>query len=178
MNEKLAFIFGRRSVREYAAGEVPDTAIRDMLEAAMAAPSACCKDPWSFVVVREAARRGRIAAGLPNGAFLARAPVGVVVCGDLRQAHGGELSYLLQDCSAAIENFLLAAAALGFGACWLGVHPREDRVALLRRELGLPDEVAPVGVLAVGVPKAVPAPRTRFRAEAVRQERWQGDGAC
>ena len=138
----------------------------------MAAPSACCKDPWEFVVVRDAAMRKRIAAGLPNGSFLAQAPLGIVVCGDLRKAHGEELSYLLQDCSAAIENLLLAASALGYGACWLGVHPRADRIALLKEALGLPEPVVPVAVLAIGAPKTRPPARTRFRDNAVHREKW------
>ena len=62
--------------------------------------------------------------------------LGIVVCGNLAGAHDRQLSYLLQDCSAAIENMLLAAQALGLGACWLGVHPREDRVAHVRSLVG------------------------------------------
>jgi len=168
----LNLIFERRSVREFGPGEVPEKAVREMLEAAMAAPSACCKDPWSFIVVRDAAMRKRIAAGLPNGSFLARAPLGIVVCGDLGKAHGGELSYLLQDCSAAIENLLLAASALGYGACWLGVHPRADRMGLLKEALGLPEAVVPVAALAIGVQQARPPARTRFQTAAVHAEKW------
>ena len=122
--EKLSFIFGRRSIREYQDAPVSDELVTDLLRAAMAAPSACAKDPWRFVVVRKRATLNLIADALPNGKMLAHAPVGIAVCGDLGAAHAGELSYLLQDCSAAIENLLLAAHALGLGACWLGVHPR------------------------------------------------------
>jgi nitroreductase len=172
MNAKLNLIFARRSVREFGAGEIPATAIRDMLEAAMAAPSACCKDPWEFVVVREAARRGQIAQGLPNGKFLNQAALGIVVCGSLARAHGGELSYMLQDCSAAMQNLLLAAQGLGYGACWLGVHPRADRIALLRDLLGLPETVLPVGIAAIGVPAVRLEARTRYQEKVVHLEKW------
>ncbi len=172
MNPKLNLIFSRRSTREFTTATVPETAVRDMLEAAMAAPSAACKDPWEFIVVRDAILRAEMAEGLPNGKFLAQASVGIVVCGNLEKAHAGELSYLLQDCSAAIENILLAAQALGYGACWLGVHPRQERIALLRLLLGIPDHMVPVGALAIGVPKAVPPARTRYQQAFVHAEKW------
>jgi len=172
MNPALDFIFRRRSVRAYQPAEVPPETVRDLLDAAMAAPSACAKDPWEFVVIRNRATLARIADGLPNGKMLATAPLGIVVCGNLARAHDRQLSYLLQDCSAAIENLLLAASALGLGACWLGVHPREDRVRHLSAILGLPADVLPVAALAIGRPLAVPAPRTRYAAAAVHDETW------
>jgi nitroreductase len=70
--------------------------------------------------------------------MLASAPLGFVVCGDLSRANGQAESYLLQDCSACTENLLLALSMLGLGGVWLGVHPREDRIAHLRALFGLP----------------------------------------
>ena len=172
MNPKLSLLFCRRSVREYRHDDVPDELVRDLLEAAMAAPSAVAKDPWEFIVIRNRQTLARIAEGLPNGKMLAVAPLGMVVCGDLNRAHDHQLSYLLQDCSAAVENLLLAATALELGACWLGVHPREDRVAHLRRILQIPDAVIPVAVIAVGWPAEAPNPRTRYREAAVHRELW------
>ena len=104
MNAKLEWLFRRRSIRQYGRGTVTDIQVRDMLEAAMAAPSACAKDPWRFVVVRSPAVLNRIADGLPNGQMLRHAQVGIVVCGDQEEAHDKQLSFCLQDCGAAIEN--------------------------------------------------------------------------
>ncbi len=172
MNPKLNALFARRSVREYEAKDVDDATVRDILEAAMAAPSAVAKDPWSFVVVRDHEMLLKIAAGLPNGQMLKEAPLGIIVCGDLRRAHDNQLSYLLQDCTAAIENLLLAVSMLGLGACWLGVHPREDRVAHLRSLLNIPEGILPVSAIAIGWPAQTPSPRTRYREEAVHRETW------
>jgi len=171
-NPKLSFIFGRRSIRAYQETPVSDDIVSELLAAAMAAPSACTKDPWRFVIVRERATLEAIAAALPNGKMLTKAPIGIVVCGDLGAAHGGELSYLLQDCSAAIENLLLAAHALGLGACWLGVHPRQPRIEALTKILQLPDKIVPVSGIALGWPAEQPPPRTRFQASYVHQETW------
>jgi nitroreductase len=172
MNKQLNFLFSRRSIREYEPKDVSNDLVQDLLEAAMAAPSAVAKDPWEFIVVRSRTTLQRIAEGLPNGTMLTTAALGIVVCGDLQRAHDHQLSYLLQDCSAAIENLLLAAHALSLGGCWLGVHPREDRVAHVRRLLSVPNEVIPVSVVSLGWPAESPLPRTRFRAAAVHQEAW------
>lgn len=172
MNPLLNFIFARRSVRQYLPRPVAEGVVRDLLEAAMAAPSAVAKDPWEFIVVRAPGTLRSLAEGLPNGQMLAQAALGIAVCGDLERAHDRQLSYLLQDCSAAIENLLLAAHAVGLGACWLGVHPREDRVQHVRSLLAVPAQVLPVSIIALGWPAESPAPRTRFRAAAVHQETW------
>jgi nitroreductase len=172
MNPLLQFIFARRSVRTYAPPPVAHDLVQDLLEAAMSAPSAVAKDPWEFIVVRSRQTLQRLAACLPNGQMLAQAALGIVVCGDLERAHDRQLSYLLQDCSASIENLLLAAHALGLGACWLGVHPRTDRVDHVRSLLNIPAHVLPVSIISLGWPAESPPPRTRFRAEAVHQETW------
>ena len=172
MNHTLQMIFSRRSVRRYDDREVPQEMIADLLQAAMAAPSACGKDPWHFIEVREQSQLERLAEGLPNGKMLPNAAVGLVVCGSLEEAHGNLESYMLQDCSAAIENVLIAAAALGLGACWLGVHPREERMAHLRRVLGIPESIIPIAVVAIGFPEEPPEPRTRYNPSKVRSERW------
>jgi nitroreductase len=170
--DPLAFILGRRSIRIYGPGDVTEAEVQRLLEAAMAAPSAVAKDPWRFVVIRDSGMLARIADALPNGKMLATAPVGIVVCGDLDAAHDRQLSYLLQDCSAAIENLLLAVHALGLGACWLGVHPREDRVRKLTELLGLSTNVIPVAAIAIGQPGEVKEARTRYQAAYVHREKW------
>ena len=172
MNAKLDLLFRRRSIRQYGRGTVTDIQVRDMLEAAMAAPSACAKDPWRFVVVRNPTGLNRLADGLPNGQMLRQAQVGIVVCGDQEAAHDKQLSFCLQDCGAAIENLLLAASALGLGACWLGVHPREERMRHVREALRIPEQILLIAVVAVGVPAEQKEARTRFNPALVKNEQW------
>lgn len=168
----LAPILGRRSIRAYEDKEVPAELVDALLRAAMAAPSAVARDPWRFVVLRSKAVRADIASGLPNGGMLASAGVGFAVCGELEAAHDRQLSYLLQDCSAAIENLLLAAHALGLGAVWLGVHPREARIAHVRRALALPESVLPISCIAVGFPAERKPARTRYSGAWVHYDKW------
>lgn len=171
-NDRLQFILGRRSIRRYAAGDVGEAEVKQLLQAAMSAPSAVARDPWRFVVVRKKETLAAIAAALPNGGMLASSPLGIVVSGDLEAAHDRQLGYLLQDCSAAIENLLLAAHALELGACWLGVYPREDRVRKLKEILSLPASVLPIAAIAIGRPGESKEPRTRFNRDYVRWEKW------
>jgi nitroreductase len=173
MDARLDFIFGRRSIRAYTPEPVTPEMVEALLHAAMSAPSAVAKDPWRFIVVRDGAVRVRLTEELPNGKMLADAALGIVVCGDLEAAHDRQLSYLLQDCSAAIENLLLAAHILGLGACWLGVHPRENRIRHVRQVLGLPEHIIPVSAIAIGHPAEFKEPRSRYRSEYVHYEKWK-----
>lgn len=172
MNIKLDPIFKRRSIRKFTDQEVSDVDVNDILEAAMAAPSACCMDPWEFIIIRSSDLRKKVADFLPNGKMLNDSPVGIIVCGDIDKAHSNELSFMLQDCSAAIENILLAANLIGLGTCWLGVHPREDRIEDLSKLFSLPSNIIPISVIALGHPKENVAPRTRFSSTAVHFEKW------
>lgn len=172
MNPKLTVLFNRRSVRKYTDEVVSDETVRDILEAGMAAPSAVAKDPWAFIVVRDRDMLGKIAEALPNGKMLTDAALGIVVCGDIDQSHGNELSYMLQDCAAAIENMLLAISALDLGACWLGVHPRKERLTHLKQLFSLPKNIIPISVIAMGHPAENPAARTRFKIDSVHYEKW------
>lgn len=169
---QLSLIFSRRSVRVFAPGGIDDAAVRTLLEAAMAAPSAVAKDPWRFVVIRNPATLRALAAVLPNGQMLETAALGIVVCGDVNVAHDRQLSYLLQDCSAATENLLLAAHGLGLGACWLGIHPRDERIRSVSQILGLPPQVLPIAGIALGRPGETKEPRTRYEETYVHWERW------
>src|SRR5262249_6274740 len=130
----LDLIFGRRSIRVYAPGEIDDSMVTRLLEAAMAAPSAMTKDPWRFIVVRDTVSLKAMAEALAGGKMLATSTLAIAVCGDLEAAFEQQLSFLLQDCSAALQNLLLAAHGLGLGACWVGVHPNETAIRKLKNQ--------------------------------------------
>ena len=172
MNPNLAFIFKRRSVRKYGDKEILTEMLKDLLEAGMAAPSARATDPWHFIVITEREALNRMAAALPNGKMLLNAPAAIVVCGDMNRALEGFESYMLQDVSAAVENILLAATAFGLGSCWLGIHPRRNRMDGIRSLFNLPDHIIPVAGIALGWPEATPDARTRYRDDCVHRGSW------
>ncbi len=172
LDEKLMVIFGRRSVRVYSPGEVDEGVVQKLLAAAMAAPSASGKNPWHFVVVRNRETLSRMSGTLAYGEILGTAALAIVVCGDLEVAHDNQLSYLLQDCSAAIENLLLCAHILGLGACWLGVHPRVERIKKIKEVFFLPPAVIPVACISLGYPGESKEPHAVYNPNCVHSESW------
>ncbi|MEJ2134470.1 MAG: nitroreductase family protein [Desulfofustis sp.] len=167
MNEKLDFIFSRRSVRQFTEKPVSDSQIEAILQAGMSAPSARARDPWRFVVTRRSADLEMMRKIAPNGSMLKEAAAAFLVCGDIDQAHENQESYMLQDVAACIENMLLAINGLGLGGCWIGVHPRQPRVAGMRDYFKLPQSIIPIAAIALGYPAVKPAKRTRYRADYV-----------
>jgi nitroreductase len=108
----------------------------------MAAPTAVNRQPWAFVVITDRATLATLADGLGRGKrMLHKAPAAIVVCGDLQKALPAVKEYWVQDCSAATQNILLAAEALGLGAVWCGIHPNPAPVAFARKVLGLPEHI-------------------------------------
>jgi nitroreductase len=169
--ETIDAILTRRSIRAYTGQTVSPETIDLLLKAAMQAPSAGNQQAWQFVVITDRGRLNSLAEVLPYGKMLPTAPLSLVVCGDLslEKSRG----YWVQDCSAATQNILLAAHALGLGAVWLGVYPREERVRDVRNVLGIPDTVIPLCAIAIGYP-AEQKPRTeRYNSERVHTNTWK-----
>ena len=163
-------ILSRRSIRSYTDQSISDETIKELLEAAMSAPSAGNEQPWHFVVIRERKILNEIPKLHPYSRMLEHAPVAVLVCGDdqLEKYKG----YWVQDCSAATENILIAAQGKGLGAVWLGVYPIEDRVTGIRKLLGIPEHVTPFSLISIGYPAEQKPPSDRYDASRVRHNRW------
>ncbi len=168
--EAVEAILGRRSIRKFLDTPVPAELEEKLLRAAMAAPSAGNQQPWHFVAVRDRERLEQLAATSPHAGMLAGAPLGIAVCG--RPAGLPHEHFWIQDCSAAVENLLVAAHALGLGAVWLGYHPRAERVAGAGRVLELPEGVVTLAVIPVGYPAESKPPAGRYDPSRVHRDRW------
>ena len=167
-NELIQTIFARRSIRKYTVEPVSEVDIETLLKAAMAAPSASNRKPWQFIVVTGRQTLDSLAEVHPHGKMLFEATLCIAVCGDLTAME----RFWVQDCSAATENLLLAATALGLGAVWLGVYPRDDRVAAVRQVLGIPKTITPLNLISIGHPAEEKESRTQYDGERVHRERW------
>lgn len=168
--DTLEAIHTRRSIREYQDKDISEELIDELLKAAMAAPSARNQQPWEFVVITDPELKKKVPSVCPFAQMIANAPLAILVCGDLKieTAQG----YWVVDCSAATQNLLLAAHALGLGAVWTGVYPREERMDGLTELLGLPEYILPHSLVVIGFPAQQPPKQDRFKAERIHMNGW------
>lgn len=163
-------ILTRRSIRKYTGEQVPDSIIKEMLEAAMSAPSARNQQPWQFIVIRDKNIMEQVTKIHPYSQMLKEASAAILVCGD--KDFEVTPGYWVQDCSAATQNILVAAHAKGLGAVWLGIYPREERVAGLKKLLGIPDSVTPLSLVSIGYPAEKKEPANRYNEKRVHYDKW------
>jgi nitroreductase len=167
----LDIIKNRRSVRDFTDQQIPEGVIDVLIETLRWAPSAGNLQSRKFYFVFNDEIRNKLAqTGLKQDfvSFIARAPLVVVACADLRiSSHYGERGkhlYCIQDTAASVQNLLLAAHDFGLGTCWVGAFNDEK----VREILNLPDNLMPVALVPVGYPaRTSKAPARVSKVEAV-----------
>ncbi len=168
--EALEAIFTRRSIRKYSSKKIPPEIVEQLLSAAMHAPSARNCQPWHFIVIDKRDILDKIPTIHPYAEMMKEANLGVLICGDITLEETPE--YIALDCSAATENLLLAAHALGLGAVWLGVYPRKDRMKNLRKLFNLPDHIFPISLVSIGYPEEKIEYKDRYNSSRVHKNSW------
>ena len=163
-------ILSRRSIRKYTKQSVPDQLIKELLEAAMNAPSAGNEQPWHFIVINDRGILDEIPKYHPYSQMIREAYVAIVICCDLQLDKQDGL--WVQDCAAATENLLLAVQAKGLGAVWLGVYPRDERVTGLRKLLSIPEQVIPFSLIPIGYPAEHKPRADRYDSSRIHDNRW------
>jgi nitroreductase len=155
----------RRSCRRFTAKPVPRDLVEKVVDAGRLAATARNDQPWEFVVVTDAATRRDIAALAEYGKFIADAPVCIAVLAK-------DTKYYLEDGSAATQNILVAAHALGLGACWVAGDKKPYAPQVVER-VGGPAGVRLVALVAMGWPEgALPQPAKRPLAEVIHWEKF------
>lgn len=120
----------------------------------MSAPTGVNKQPWEFIVVDDPELLTKLAEALPYAKMTAQAPVAIVVCGNKDRFLDGVDNVLWeQDLSAASENILLSAHAIGLGGVWTCIYPHEERIVSVKTILNLPDSLIPFNLIPVGYPE-------------------------
>jgi nitroreductase len=167
VDPRLDIIFARRSIRKYTGEPVTDEQVTSLLEAGMAAPSASNRKPWHFCLITDKATLEKLAQAHPYGKMLAQAELAIAVCGDPAIS-----SWWVQDCTAATENILVAAAGLGLGAVWLGIHNVPEREQAVRDLTGIPAEIGVLSLLSIGHPGEEKGARTQYDPDRVHVNQW------
>lgn len=171
-------IYTRRATRAFTGDAVDDAALRDLIDAAIQAPSAVNEQPWAFFVVREKALLAQI-SNAAKAFMLASSPAGLLshhfesVLGDAQFdifygapaliviASSTTNPWATENCALAAENLMLAARAKGLGTCWIGFARDWLRTPAGKAALGMPEGYLPVAPIIVGHPKGptTPVPR-------------------
>ena len=154
----------RRSTRNYKPDPVPKELIEEAVDCGRLAATARNVQPWEFVVVTDPGKRKQIADLAEYGKFIVHSPVCIaVLCQDTK--------YYLEDGSAAIQNVLVAARALGLGTCWVAgdKKPYAPEVAKL---VGAPDTHRLVGLIAMGYTDHKPSPSKRPLKDVLHWEKF------
>jgi len=164
----------RRSVRKFTKKAVSDAQIKEILLAAMVAPSGCNRRPWDFVVVKDPATKKVLAQSGPWADFVDEASVAIAIIGDEQK------SWLwLEDCSLAAGQIYLEATNQGLGACWAHIRggktvQKEDAEDFVRKVLGIPQTKRVLCLMAIGDPAESPPQYSEkdFNSSKVHQEKW------
>lgn len=165
-------ILTRVSVRRFTDETVSNEQLTAILHAAMAAPSGVNKQPWEFIVVDDRGLLKQLADALPYAKMTAKAPIAIVVCGNKeRQLPGVDDNLWEQDCSAASENILLAAHALGLGGVWTCLYPHDERIEPVKKILNIGEDLIPFNLIPIGHPTSDHAPMEKWRPDRVHFNR-------
>ncbi|HHE51850.1 MAG TPA: nitroreductase family protein [Candidatus Acetothermia bacterium] len=159
----LEFIAKRRSIRKFTGEPIPRDVLVTILKAAMAAPSADDARPWEFLVVTDREKISAICRAHPYAGFGVDAGAVIIPFGK-KEGY----KWFDQDMAAATENLLLAAAQLGLGATWCGLHGElEEKVHSVA---GLPDGAFGFALIPIGIPAEEKPPRTQYDERRVHWE--------
>jgi len=163
-------IMTRRSIRKFTNKPVSDEQIELILRAAMASPSGYNLQPWEFIVIKERKILDKVPEFHQYTKMILESPIAIVVCCDIREEKRKD--FWIQDCSAATQNILLAAHALGLGAVWCGIYPVEKLVKEVQKLLKMPNYVYPVNIVPIGHPAEQKEPSDRYNEEKIHINEW------
>ena len=179
----MATIMSRKSVRTFTDQTVSDSVITDLLKAAMAAPTGRNIQPWHMVVLKDKSRYEEVFGDNFNMDIYKQSAFIVVMCADTtvtraprENPEGAPVTMpnplWRDDMGACTENFLLAVEAHGLGAVWTACYPYEERMAPVRKALGLPENVKQYCVIPVGYPGGDDQPKDKWKPERIHHENW------
>jgi nitroreductase len=168
--DAMEAILTRRSVRKYSKKKISKKIILKLLEAGVSAPSAGDEQPWQFVIIDKRNILDKIMEFHPYSNMLKEAQKAILVCGDLDlETHKG---YWMIDCSAATQNILIASRAIGLGACWLGIYPREERIIAIKEILKIPENIIPFALISLGYPGEEQTTVDRLDDFRIHKNQW------
>lgn len=163
-------LLNRRSIRKYKDQKIIKENIDKILKAAMYAPSAMNLQAWHFIVIDDKEIMIETIKSIPYAEILRQSATAIIVCGD-SSVEKNE-SWLLQNCSAAIQNILISAYGLGIGSCWIAIHGMDDVYKNIKTQFKLPENIVPVSLISLGYPDEEVTAEERFIEEKIHNNKW------
>jgi nitroreductase len=175
-------IKGRRSLRKYKPDPVPEKALQIVMEAIRWTPSWANTQCWEVIVVKDPKVKSELSTALPKGnpalSSMTEAPFVLILCGkkEISGYYKGQPAtekgdWLMFDTGLAMQNFCLAAHALGLGTVVVGMfdHKKVEEI------LGVPQNVEVVAMTPLGYPATEgSAPRRKEISEFIHYEKYRG----
>lgn len=163
-------LLNRRSIRKYKDQKLSKENLDKILKAAMYSPSAMNLQAWQFIVIDDRQMLVETIKSIPYAEMLRQSAAAIIVCGD-SSVEKNE-SWLLQNCSAAIQNILLSAHGLGIGSCWIAIHGMDDVYKNIKAQFKLPENIVPVSLISLGYPDEFVEAEERFKEEKIHFNKW------
>jgi len=164
----------RRSHRSYLDKKVESTKIKEILKAAMTAPSAYHRYPWEFIVVQTQALKNKLSLATSYSSFAAESSVVMVVCANMNKAYRW-----IEDCSIVAEHIYLEATNQGLGTCWIQIRGMEtaegkDSEEHLMQVLKIPSHIRILCLMPIAYPakKLSGHDESLYQGEKVHRELW------
>ena len=143
-------ILTRGSIRKYTDEPLTEEEVKLLVTAGFCAPTTANRRPWHFLVIQDKEALNDIATNGIYTKMMKQAAACIIVCGDETRLDVHDL--MINDCSAAIENILLAAHGIGLGAVWCGLVKGQEFYDYIKNRFQIPDHVYPSGLIAIGHP--------------------------
>lgn len=164
MNEVIRSLYDRRSVRVFTEQIITEDQKREILMAAMEAPTAGNQQLYTILDITDEELRQQMSVTCDNQPFIAKAPMVLVFCADFqkwydafaaggaqpRKPGAGDLMLAVSDACIAAQNAVTAAWSLGIGSCYIG--DIMENCEKHREMLNLPEYVFPAAMLVFGFP--------------------------
>jgi nitroreductase len=164
-------ILTRRSIRTYKDTPVPDEYFEKIIRAAMYAPSAMNLQPWDYIIFNTPETISKLKTAVTHGeSILNTAPAALLVCGDNKLE--SNVDYIVQNCSAAVQNILLQVHDSGLGACWIAVYPLNEIINNLRSTFGIPAHIIPIALISIGYAAEEKTAEERYKTEKIHLNKW------
>ncbi len=143
----------RRSVRKFKEKSIESEKIEILKEAVLRAPTSRNIMPWEFIFVTDKDKLKKLSEAKQHGsAFVAGAPLAVVVCADTDRS-----DVWVEDCSIASIILQLTGLEQGLGSCWAQIRNRkhnesESAEEHIQKLLDIPERFAVESIIALGYP--------------------------